>query len=121
MKKYHEILNTNKSESNYYIISKKKFQLKKNKVYLLIKNLKIIQLNKKLDHKKVGFFFIKKQKDKFNYKLNFPKEIKIYPIFHIFLLEPANLEIPVSTKFSKLLPENEYKVEKIIDYDHKNQ
>ena len=85
------------------------------------KNLKIIRPNQKLDHKKIGFFFIKKQKGKLNYKLDLPKEMKIHPVFYISLLEPANPETPVSTKLSKLSSENEYEVEKIIDYDHKSQ
>ena len=53
--------------------------------------------------------------------MDFLKEMKIYPVFYIFLLEPANPEISVFTKLSKLLSENEYEIERIIDYDHKNQ
>ena len=90
-------------------------------MYLSTKNFKTIRPSQKLDYKKVGFFFIKKQKSKLNYELNLPKEMKIHPVFHISLLEPANSEILVSTKPSKLSPENEYEVEKIIDYDYKNQ
>ena len=90
-------------------------------MYLSTKNFKTIQPSQKLDHKKIGSFFIKKQKGKLNYKLDFPKKIKIHLVFHIFLLKPANSEIPVSTKLPKLSPENEYEVEKIIDYDHKSQ
>ena len=41
-----------------------------------------MRLNQKLNHKKIGFFFIKKQKNKFNYELDFPKKIFIqYFIF----------------------------------------
>ena len=47
--------------------------------------------------------------------------MRIYPIFYISLLEPVNPEIPVSTKSPKLSPENKYKIEKIIDYNYKNQ
>ena len=90
-------------------------------MYLSTKNFKIIRLNQKLDHKKIEFFFIKKQKGKFNYELDFPKKIKIYPVFYIFLLEPINQEISVSTKLFKLSPENKYKIERIINYDYKNQ
>ena len=42
-------------------------------------------------------------------------------MFHIFLLEPVNSEIPVFIKPPKLLPENKYEVKKIINYDHKSQ
>ena len=106
----------------YNIRKKKKPQLKKkNKIYLLIKNFKTIRLNQKLDYKKIGSFFIKKYKGKFNFELDFPKKIKIHPIFYIFLLEPANPEISISTKSPKLSPKNEYKIKKIINYNHKNQ
>ena len=40
--------------------------------------------------------------------------MKIYLIIYIFLLEPANPEIPVSTKLSRLSPENKYKITKIL-------
>ena len=90
-------------------------------MYLSIKNFKIIRLSQKLDHKKIGSFFIKKQKGKLNYKLDFPKKIRIHPIFYISLLEPANQKIPIFIKLSKLSSENEYKIKKIINYNYKNQ
>ena len=74
-----------------------------------------------MDHKKIGFFFIKKQKGKLNYELDFPKEMKIYPVFYIFLLESVNPETPISIKLPKLSSKNKYKIEKIINYDYKNQ
>ena len=45
------------------------------------------------------------------------REIKIYPIFHILFLESVDPQISVQNKLPKLLSENEYKVEKIIDYN----
>ena len=47
--------------------------------------------------------------------------MKTYPVFYISLLEPANPEILIFIQLPKLLPENKYKIEKIIDYDYKNQ
>ena len=47
--------------------------------------------------------------------------MKIHPVFHISLLEPANLKTPVSTKLPKLLPENEYEIERIIEYNYRSQ
>ena len=106
----------------YIITKKKKLQLKKkNKIYFSTKNFKTIRSSQKLDYKKIGFFFIKKQKGKLNYELDFPKKIKIYPVFYIFLLEPANPEILIPIKPSKLSSENKYKIEKIINYNYKNQ
>ena len=90
-------------------------------MYFSTKNFKTIRPSQKLDYKKIGLFFIKKQKNKFNYKLNFLKKMKIYPVFHISLLEPANSKILISIKLPKLSPENEYKIEKIINYNYKNQ
>ena len=67
---------------------------KKNKVYLLTKNLKKKkgknQYTKKLDYVKVGPFFIKKQKGLISYKIDLLKDSKIYPVFYILLLEPAD-------------------------------
>jgi hypothetical protein len=49
-------------------------QLKKeNKVYLLTKNLKTWKLSKKLDHVRVGSFFIKTVKGPVNYELDLPQ------------------------------------------------
>ena len=105
----------------YNIKKKKKSQLKKgDKIYLSTQNFKTIRPSQKLDHKKIGFFFIKKQKENANYKLDFPKKIKIYPIFYISLLELANQEILIFIKLPKLSPKNKYKIKKIIDYNHKN-
>ena len=72
---------------------KKNFQLKKgNKIYLFIKNLKILRLSKKLDYKKIGLFYIEKRISNINYKLNLPESAQIYFIFYISLLELAHLE-----------------------------
>ena len=50
---------------------------KKNKVYLLTRNLKTKKLSKKLYHVKVGLFFIKKIKGLKTYELNLLKRIRI--------------------------------------------
>ena len=63
---------------------------KKNKVYLLRKNIKIIKLNNKLNHVKIGPFKILKNIKGISFKLDLPNIIKIYPVFHALLLEPAN-------------------------------
>ena len=75
---------------------KKKPQLKKrDKIYLLTKNLKTSRPNKKLNHKKVGPFCIKKRISNINYRLKLPEGTRIYLIFYISLLEPAHPETPV--------------------------
>ena len=66
-----------------------------NKVYLLTKNLKIRNKSKKLNLIKVRSFFIKVMKGTINYKLELPKNTKVYLIFYFLLLELANSEIAI--------------------------
>jgi len=68
-------------------------------VYLLIKNLKTRQGIKKLDYIKVGPFLVNEQRGKASYKLRLPKDARIYLVFYISLLEPADLSIPLQTTF----------------------
>jgi hypothetical protein len=49
------------------------------------------KLSKKLNYIKVELFFIKKTKKLINYKLNLFKNIKIFLVFYILLLELTNL------------------------------
>jgi hypothetical protein len=60
-------------------------------VYLLRKNVKTKRLSSKLDHKKLGPFKIKRKTGPINYELNLPSIMRIYPVFHISLLEKAPL------------------------------
>ena len=64
---------------------------KKNKMYLFTKNLKINKKrSKKLDHVKVESFFIKIVKGRINYELNFFVDVKMFLVFHIFVLKFAH-------------------------------
>lgn len=61
---------------------------KRDKIYLIIKNLKIKNLkiknkSKKVDHVRVKPFFIHFKKRTISYKLNLLKDKKVYSIFHI--------------------------------------
>lgn len=79
-----------------YINKKRKIisQLKKrNKVYLLTKNLKTKKLSKKLDSIKIELFCIKNIKELVSYELKLFKDIYIYSIFYVSLLKSANLNI----------------------------
>ena len=69
--------------------------LKKNKIYLLRKNIKIIRLNNKLDYTKLGLYRIKRILELVNYKLDLPKKIRIYLSFYILVLKLVNPETPV--------------------------
>jgi len=103
-----------------YVNQKRKTapQLKEgDKVYLLTKNLRTRRPTKKLDHVKVGPFFISKQISPVNYRLTLPKDAKIHPVFHISLLEPADPRTPVQKDFHyQVEEETEWEVEKIIQH-----
>jgi hypothetical protein len=91
---------------------------KRNKIYLIQRNIQTKQPSTKLDHKKLGLFKIKKIIRLINYKLVLPKTINIYLVFYISLLELVllgALPAPV-TKIKLVNPNTEYKIEEILDY-----
>ena len=90
-------------------------------MYLFIKNFKTKKPNKKLDHVKIGPFLIKKVKRPFDYELNLPADAKIFPMFNIFLLEPANPDTPLATTFRyHTEKKNEHEMEKILRRNGQN-
>jgi hypothetical protein len=62
-------------------------------VYLLRRNIKIIRLSDKLDLKKIGLFRVKRNIRDISFELKLFPIMRIYPIFHISLLEPAYSDI----------------------------
>jgi len=87
---------TKKIKISYNKIRFKDITLRKgNKVYLFIRNITIKKLSKKLNYKKIGLFKVKKSIKNINFKLDLPKTIKIYPIFHALFLKLANKKTPV--------------------------
>jgi hypothetical protein len=104
----------------YYYNTKYSMELilkKGDKVYLLRRNINMKRPNDKLDHKKLGPFKIVEVVGPVNYRLELPKTINIYPIFHISLLEPILLGIPnmLYTEIELVNPNTEYEVEEILD------
>ena len=92
-------------------------QLKKeNKIYFFTKNLKINkERSKKLDHVKVESFFIKIIKGRVNYELNFLVDVKIFFVFHIFILKSIHSNTLIQTTFRYQSQENQkYEVEQIL-------
>ena len=65
-------------------------------VYLLRRNIKTIRFSDKLDYKKFGSFKVKRNIKNINYELHFLLTIRIYPIFHISLLELTDLNTPIN-------------------------
>ena len=87
-----------------------------NKVYLLTKNLKINKRrSKKLDHVKVESFFIKSVKGRVNYELNLPKDVKIFFVFHVFVLKSTHSNTSIQITFRYQSQEDQkYEVERIL-------
>ena len=72
LKQIYENITKIKKKSATYQNKKRKIALQlkeEDKIYLLTKNLKIRKKSKKLDHVKVGPFFIKIKKEIVSYKL----------------------------------------------------
>ena len=87
------------------------------KTYLLRQNIKIIRPSNKLDHTKLRPFRIKKVKGDINYELDLPKKMRIYPVFYISLLKPANTNTSIQTNPPGINPEfqtKEFEVKRII-------
>jgi hypothetical protein len=63
-------------------------------VYLLRRNIKTIRPSNKFNYKKFGPFRVKRNIKNINYKLHLLPTIRIYLIFHISLLELADLNTP---------------------------
>jgi hypothetical protein len=66
---------------------------KKDLVYLLRRNIKIIKLSGKLDLKKIGSFKVKRNIRDISFELKLFLIIRIYPIFYLSLLESAHPDI----------------------------
>jgi hypothetical protein len=119
LKKIHDNIASIQIRSAKYQNKKRKMasQLKEgDKMYLLTKNLKIRKKSKKLNHVKVESFFIKAVKGSVNYELDLPKNAKVFLVFHISLLEPADPSTPIQGTFHyHPQEENRFEVERILE------
>jgi hypothetical protein len=69
---------------------------KGDRVWLQRKYIKITCPSNKLDFKLIGPYSILKNIGSKAYKLDLPPSVKIYPVFHILLLEPTtNQNTPI--------------------------
>ena len=85
------------------------------KVYLLRKNVKTKQPSDKLDYKKIRPFQISEKLSDTNFRLSLPTKMRIHPVFHISLLEPAPANARLETQVELENDEKEWEVEKIMD------
>jgi len=85
-------------------------------VYLLRRNIKTTRPSDKLDHKKFGPFKVKRNIKDISYELYLPPTMRIHPVFHISLLEPADPNTPTGPgpEVHPDLQEEVYDVEKIL-------
>jgi hypothetical protein len=88
----------------------------KDLVYLLRKNIKTIRPSNKLNHKKFGPFKVKRNIKNISYELYLLLTIRIYSVFYISLLEPADLSTPtgLALEIYPNLQEKIYTVEKVF-------
>jgi hypothetical protein len=104
-------LTTSKS-ANKQRIKRPTFK-KGDKVFLSQQNLKTKRPSRKLDNLQIEPFKVLEVYPPVNYKLQLPKGIRIHPIFHIKLLEPAPANAKIATNIE--LKDDKYKVEEIKD------
>ena len=72
---------------------------KRNKVYLLTKNLKTKKASKKLNNVKIGSFYVKEVRESKTYELKLSKNIRIFSIFDIFLLKSVDPKTLIQKTF----------------------
>src|SRR5258706_10938563 len=89
-------------------------------VWLLHKNIKTTRPSAKLDFKRLGKFQIIKKVSSYAYKLDLLASMKVHPVFHVSLLEPAASD-PLPDQIQPPPPpviideEPEWEVDKIVD------
>ncbi len=91
---------------------------RRNKVYLLRRNIKMKKSSNKLNHMKLELFKILEEKKLINYKLNLSASMKIHSVFHIFLLKSADSNTSIQTESSEIDSESQnvkYEVENILN------
>ena len=83
------------------------------KTFLIRRNIKTKRPSDKLDFKKLGPFIVKRKISDTNYELSLPEGMKIHPVFHISLLEPAPANSELQDQV-EVEDEPEFEVEAIL-------
>ena len=85
-------------------------------VYLAIKNITTKRPSKKLNYKYIGLYKVIKKISENNYELDLPLKVRIYPIFHISLLENAINVKPINIKRNNVkVNEKKYETKKVFN------
>ena len=92
----------------------------KDKVWLLLENIKTKRPCDKLDYRRLGPFVIKKKINLVVYRLELPATMKVYSVFHVSFFEPYRESVffgrmqspPPSIEIEN---HEEYEVEKVLD------
>ena len=72
---------------------------KRNKVYLLQRNIKTTRLSNKLDHIKIRLFKIVRNIKETSFQLKLPESMwQKHSVFYVFLLKSAPKQVPVLTQ-----------------------
>ena len=90
---------------------------KKNKVYVLRKNIATSRSNKKLDQIKIESFEIIKNIRDISYELKLLDQMKIHLVFHKSLLKSTSTKVLILIKLSNdyiMNQENRYQMQKIL-------
>ena len=85
------------------------------KIYLQTDNIKTKRVSKKLDHRSIESFMIKRNIKNLSYELDLLKNMKIHSVFHAFMLQSCDQFIPLQTKPTSIEPDEEYEVKRILD------
>jgi len=113
LKKLHKDLTQRIQTQHRITIKVKSFEVEE-KVYLQTNNIKIKQKSKKLNHKSIEPFIIKRNVKNLSYELDLSTKMRIHLIFHTFMLQ--HCDQTTSTQITETLIEsdNEYKVKAIL-------
>lgn len=112
-KKLHKDLTQRKQTQQGTMTKVKPFEIEE-KVYLWTNNIKIKQKSKKLNHKSIELFMIKRNVKDLSYELNLSTKIRIYSTFYAFMLQCCDQTILTQITETSVELNNKYKVKAIL-------